>query len=157
MELDAALQPVAGLIGTWEGDGAGAYPTIAGFTYREQVVFTDIGKPFLHYQQKTFAPDGRPLHTETGYLRVPSPETVELVLAQPTGQAELAEGSLSVEGQDVVVQLEARVLCTSSAKQVDRTVRQYRLSGDALHTTFAMAAVGQPMTRHLESQLVRRP
>lgn len=145
---------MAGLIGTWEGDGFGRYPTIQDFSYREELTFTYIGKPFLHYAQRTWAPDGRPMHVETGYLRVPGDGRAEFVIAQPTGQTELAEGRLGV-GEAVELHLEGRIQNSGSAKQVDATVRTYRLTGDALFTTFDMAAVGQPLIRHLESSLRR--
>lgn len=145
---------MAGLIGTWEGDGFGRYPTIQDFSYREELTFTDIGKPFLHYAQRTWAPDGRPMHVETGYLRVPGDGRAEFVIAQPTGQTELAEGRLRV-GDAVELHLEGRIQNSGSAKQVDATLRTYRLTGDALTTTFDMAAVGQPLIRHLESSLRR--
>jgi len=145
---------VAGLIGTWEGDGFGRYPTVQDFSYREELTFTDIGKPFLHYAQRTWAIDGRPLHVETGYLRIPGGGRAEFVIAQPTGQTELAEGVLRVvDGVELV--LEGRIQNSGSAKQVDATVRTYRLAGDGLSTTFDMAAVGQPMGRHLQSELRR--
>lgn len=145
---------MAALIGTWEGDGFGHYPTIEDFSYREQLTFTDIGKPFLHYAQRTWAPDGRPLHVETGYLRIPGDGRAEFVIAQPTGQTELAEGRVVV-GESVELLLEGRIQNSASAKQVDATARTYRHSGDALSTTFDMAAVGQPMGRHLQSELRR--
>lgn len=154
MALHPVLQPVAGLIGTWEGDGFGKYPTIQDFHYREELTFADIGKPFLHYAQRTWAPDGRPLHVETGYLRIPGDGRAEFIIAQPTGQTELAEGRLRVDDA-VELHLEGRIQNSGSAKRVDATVRTYRLTGDTLSTTFDMAAVGQPIVRHLESSLRR--
>src|SRR5699024_8755400 len=90
MSMHANLQPVAALVGTWRGPGNGHYPTITDFSYTEELTFTDVGKPFLAYLQRTWSPDGTPMHTESGFLRVPGPETVEMTLAQPTGQTELA-------------------------------------------------------------------
>lgn len=155
MELAPNLAPVAALLGTWRGEGAGEYPTITPFSYTEEVVFTNVGKPFLHYVQRTWSPSGAPMHTETGYLRLPGDRSVELVLAQPTGQSELAQGTLSDDGDRLVIELEAKMMNSASAKHVESTRRRYEIGGDQMTTTFAMAAVGQPMTHHLSSGLRR--
>lgn len=155
MELSQNLQPVAALIGTWDGDGRGSYPTIADFTYREELTFTDIGKPFLQYEQRTWNGEGNLMHVESGYLRITSPTTAELVLAIPTGQSELLEGSLSTD-DGLKLQLEGTIMNTSTAKHVESTRRTYRLDGDTLSTDFHMAAVGVEMTLHLESTLSKR-
>lgn len=155
MDLAPNLVPVAALVGTWKGDGAGEYPTIASFTYTEEITFTEVGKPFLHYIQRTWGPSGAPMHTETGYLRVPGDGAVELVLAQPTGQTELCEGTLATTADGLDLDLRAGLRNSASAKEVTGTHRGYHLSGDRLVTTFAMAAVGQPLTHHLRSELHR--
>ncbi len=151
----ANLTPVAALLGTWRGEGAGSYPTIDDFTYTEEITFTDVGKPFLHYVQRTWSPTGSPMHTETGYLRVPGDGTAEFVLAQPTGQTELCEGTLVAEADALVLEFHSRVHNSASAKQADTTHRRYETVGDRITTTFAMAAVGQPLTHHLRSELRR--
>lgn len=153
MPLHPQLTPVAGLLGTWRGAGAGEYPTIDDFEYTEELTFTDVGKPFLVYLQRTWSPAGNPMHTETGYLRVPGDGTVELVLAQPTGQTELAEGTLTEVPDGFHLELQARVVNSATAKHVAATERRYRFSGQALSTDFAMAAVGEPMSHHLASEL----
>ncbi|KAA0919379.1 FABP family protein [Dietzia sp. ANT_WB102] len=155
LTLAPNLSPVAALLGTWKGEGAGSYPTIDDFTYTEEITFTDVGKPFLHYVQRTWGPTGSPMHTETGYLRVPGDGTVEFVLAQPTGQTELCEGAVVAEADTLVLDLQSRVHNSATAKQVDSTHRRYEVIGDRITTTFAMAAVGQPLTHHLASELRR--
>lgn len=155
MSLAPNLVPVSALLGTWKGQGAGEYPTIDDFSYSEEVTVTDVGKPFLHYVQRTWSPAGSPMHTETGYLRLPGDGAVELILAQPTGQTELAQGTVSSNGDTLVLELEATVMNSASAKHVEATRRRLELTGDLLTTTFAMAAVGQPMTHHLRSELRR--
>lgn len=149
------LTPVAALLGSWRGEGEGSYPTIESFSYTEEITFTDVGKPFLHYIQRTWSPTGAPMHTETGYLRSPGDGTVELILAQPTGQTELCEGTVTAEAGTLVLEFHASLLNSASAKQVTATRRRYELTDDGLATTFGMEAVGQPMTHHLRSALRR--
>ena len=156
MPLHPALKPVSGLIGTWRGAGRGKYPTIDPFEYTEEVTFAEAGKPFLVYVQKTWSPEGTPMHTETGYLRVSDGSAMEFVLSQPTGQTELAEGTLIPSADGFSCELQSRVMNSASAKQVDETRRTIELAGDVLTTSFAMAAVGVPMTHHLSSVLQRR-
>lgn len=156
MALHPGLAAFADLIGTWRGEGHGKYPTIAAFDYIEEVTFTDVGKPFLHYLQRTWSPDGAPMHTETGFLRLIDGTSVEFILAQPTGQTEVAEGKLESNPEGFICTLSSRIQNSASAKQVDATQRQLELSGNTLTTRFAMAAVGIPMTHHLKSVMYRK-
>ena len=151
------LLPVAGLVGVFHGRGRGAYPTISDFGYIEELTFADIGKPFLQYLQRTWAPDGeRLMHTESGFLRVDEGGHIEMTIAQPTGQTESCEGTLETDEDGVLtLTLQAKVTNTTTAKIVHDTRRTYFLRGDQLSTTFDMAAVGQEMTRHLTSTLKR--
>lgn len=151
----AALAP---LLGTWAGHGAGEYPTIQPFGYVEEVSFGHAGKPFLIYGQRTTASDdGRPLHAETGYVRMPSPGRVELVLAHPTGITEICEGTLSVSGTTVEMELNATTIGrTASAKDVTALSRSIRVDGDELTYALRMGAVGQPLQHHLAATLHRK-
>ncbi|MDO5677823.1 MAG: FABP family protein [Propionibacteriaceae bacterium] len=155
MDLHPALKPLEALIGIWEGAGQGEYPSIKGFDYIEEISFTNIGKPFLEYRQRTWKADNTLMHVESGYLRVPAPDRVEFVLAQPTGQSELLEGRLESSDGEIRIFAEGRIMNTSTAKQVDATARSYALVGDALKTSFDMAAVGYPIQRHLTANLTR--
>lgn len=157
MTMHPGLQAVAGLVGVWRGEGSGEYPTIDSFTYTEELRFTDVGKPFLHYQQRTWSSSGTPMHTETGFLRVIDSRRIEFVLAQPTGQTELAEGLHISTAAGFTCILDSQVVNSASAKLVQSTRRQLELSTDQLTTSFAMAAVGVPLTHHLASVLHRQP
>lgn len=95
------------------------------------------------------------MHIETGYLRIIKYETVEFVLAIPTGQTELAEGTIELHDEGFTIDVQSRVLNSTSAKQVDATKRHLRLGADTLTTSFAMAAVGVPMSHHLAATLRR--
>lgn len=156
MTLHPGLQAVAGLLGIWRGEGSGEYPTIKSFNYTEELTFTDVGKPFLHYQQRTWSPTGAPMHTETGFLRVIDSQSIEFILAQPTGQTELAQGTLNLTDAGFSCTLDSQVVNSASAKQVQTTRRELDLSADQLSTNFAMAAVGVPLTHHLASVLHRQ-
>jgi hypothetical protein len=148
---------LASLLGTWEGSGTGEYPTIDNFAYAESITFSHVGKPFVAYTQRTRHPDtGAPMHAETGYLRVPRPGSIEIVMAQPTGLAEIYEGA--VVGGDAPLVIDARstsIGSTTSAKEVTITEQTISVTGDELHYTFRMAAVGQPLQHHLSATLRR--
>jgi hypothetical protein len=155
LHLDVEI--LAPLLGTWEGEGNGEYPTIQPFGYVETVTFGHVGKPFLAYAQRTRASDDRrPLHAETGYWRVPAPGRVEFLVAHPTGITELAEGTLAVEDGVMLIELEATVIGrTGTAKEVTAVARSFRIEGDEIRYTVRMAAVGQPLQHHLAASLQR--
>lgn len=156
-DLHPAVAVLAPLLGTWAGRGAGEYPTIEPFTYDEVVTFGHVGKPFLAYSQRTKATDdGRPLHAETGYLRVPAPGRLEWVLAHPTGITEILQGSLVVDGDDLAMELDATSIGLSdSAKKVTALARSFHITDDELTYTVRMGAVGQPLQHHLAATLHR--
>lgn len=156
MSLNPALAHLAPLIGTWRGQGHGEYPTIRSFDYTDEWQFLDIGKPFLLFVERTFNADGGPMHTETGYVRAPSPDVVEIVAALPTGQAELGLGHCAADADALTLTTDAEVRNTPSAKRVDRIVRRFAVRGDDLDYEMEMAAVGQGLTLHLRSRLARQ-
>jgi hypothetical protein len=151
--LHPEVESLAGLLGTWQGEGAGEYPTISPFRYGEELRFWHVGKPFLAYAQRTWSmEDGRPLHAESGYWRAKPGGAVELVLAHPTGIVEVQEGRM-VGGR---IELRSTTLAgTATAKEVTVVTRLFDLDGDRLGYTLAMAAVGQPLQHHLAADLHR--
>jgi THAP4-like, heme-binding beta-barrel domain len=156
--LHADVEALAPLLGVWSGRGSGEYPTIEPFDYLEEVVFSHVGKPFLVYGQKTAAAtDGKPLHAETGYLRVPKPGHVELVLAHPSGITEIEVGTYTADGATIELELTAsQIGLTPTAKEVTALGRRFRLDGDELSYSLQMGAVGQPMQHHLGAVLHRK-
>ena len=153
--LHSDLAALAPLLGTWEGEGHGSYPTIDAFGYGEQVRFWHNGKPFLAYSQRTWAlDDGRPLHAESGYLRGRPGGLVELTMAHPTGLVELLAGTVASEGDGCRIELASTLVAgTATAKRVDAVTRTVVVRGEVLTYDLAMAAVGQPLTHHLRAEL----
>jgi hypothetical protein len=156
-DLHPDLQALAPLLGTWQGRGSGTYPTIDPFDYLEEVAFSHVGKPFLVYGQKTkSAADGKPLHAETGYLRVPQPGHVELVLAHPSGITEIEVGTYTADGTTIELEMTAASIgLTPTAKEVTALGRSFRVDGDELSYSLQMGAVGQPLQHHLAAVLHR--
>jgi hypothetical protein len=156
-QLHPDVAVLAPLLGTWEGSGTGEYPTIEDFAYVESITFSHVGKPFVAYSQRTRHPEtSAPMHAETGYVRVPRPGSIEIVMAHPTGLAEIYEGA--VVGGDVPLVIDARstsIGATATAKEVTITERTISVTGDDLRYTFRMAAVGQPLQHHLSATLHR--
>ena len=157
--LHAGVGVLRPLIGTWTGTGRGDYPTIEAFDYLEEVTFSHVGKPFLAYSQRTRSPAGAPMHAETGYLRVPAPGRIELMLAHPTGITEIDEGTVTAhDGGTIVIDVHSTTIALSgTAKDVFAVAREVRVNGDELSYTVSMAAVGHPLQQHLAATLRRRP
>jgi len=159
------LVPLQWLIGTWVGVGVVGYPTIDDAQFGQEVTFATDGRPFLSYWSRSWLLDEagervRPLATEAGFWRPRPDNKVELLLAHPTGYAEVWVGDLTVTGiVDAVitgarVELQTDVVArTESAKDYTGGTRLYGLvEGDLLYR-FDRAAVGQPLTAHLSARL----
>lgn len=155
-----SLHPdVAGLsflLGEWRGEGAGHYPTIEPFSYVETVEFGHVGKPFISYRQRTkrsgdHPESGLPLHAEVGYFRA-SGDTVELVIAQPSGIVEVQTGQF--EGTTIHLRTQL-VGLTPTAKRVDTIERRLAVVGNTLTYDLWMGAVGEPHQHHLSATLHR--
>lgn len=154
LPLHPLAQQLAFLLGDWEGTGEGAYePGVAPFRYGEQVRFWHTGKPFLAYTQRTWALDNRrPLHAEMGYWRCPEDGAVELVLAHPTGFAEVCLGA--VVGLRVALR-SLSVVRTPTAKDVTVLERDVEVEGDELRYRLGMGLNGEPARWHLSASLRR--
>lgn len=156
--VNPAVAILSPLIGTWIGEGTGEYPSIEPFRYAEEVTIGHVGKPFLTYAQRTRSvDDGRPLHAEVGYIRVPSAGRVELVLAHPTGITEIEEGTFTVDGNLIAVEvISTSIGLTESAKDVKALSRSIRLEGDQMSYSLRMGAMGHAVQHHLSATLHRK-
>jgi THAP4-like, heme-binding beta-barrel domain len=151
------LVPLLFLLGRWEGAGVGGYPTIESFQFGQEIEFSHNGKPFLIYSSRTWMLEedgtiGRPLAVETGYWRPQPDHQLEVLLAHPTGFAELYLGQIT--GTKIEMATDA-VVRTASAKDVTGGKRLYGLIGADLGYAYDLAAEGQPLQSHLSAQLKR--
>ena len=151
-----ALGPLGALVGTWRGDGEGAYPTIERFRYVEELTFAHDGRPVLAYRQRTWDADsGAPLHAESGFLRGPADGRAELVVAQPTGLVEAAVLHVSGGADDLVLAGERATLTrTPGARPVEDVRRRLALHAGALHVDLWMTFAGHADTHHLHATLL---
>lgn len=152
--LHPDVAPLAVLLGTWRGEGEGFYPTIEPFSYREEMVFEQVGDPFLLYRQTSWLlSDGSPLHFERGFLRPGSQAgSWELTLAHPLGLTEVSEGHLLGESLELSSRSVGRTR-TGSAVTVVR--RRYRIQEDSISYELDMAMDATPMTQHLAGRIRR--
>ena len=159
MELSANLAselvPLAWLLGTWEGAGVGGYPTIDSFQFGQEMSFSHVGKPFLVYSSRTWLLDNdgnqvRPLASETGFWRPQPDGSLEVMLAHPTGYAEIWLGHVDGAKVEIATDVVAR---TASAKAYTAGRRLYGLVEGELLWAMDMAAVGEPLQAHVSGRL----
>ena len=146
--------PLLFLLGRWEGEGRGLWTADPPFTYREEVLIDHTGKPFLRYAQRTWATDdGRPMHSEVGYLRPVAGPAVEFLVAQPTGFVEIHSGPV----MNGVLELECRTLGVApSAKPVTAVSRRIWVEdGSVLRYLLRLGMNGEPPADHLTAALRR--
>lgn len=173
-DTPAPLVPLAWLLGRWEGVGVVGYPTMQESRFGQEVDLWHDGRPFLHYRSQAWALDDvgnrvRPLASETGFWRVPLDDDgrprpapggdgaggveVEVLLAHPTGVAEVYVGRATGARVDLATDVVAR---TGTAKEYTAAQRMYGLVEGDLLWAYDMAAMGEKLQPHLWGRLVRQ-
>eukprot|EP00475_Leptophrys_vorax_P038652 TRINITY_DN6861_c0_g1_i1.p1 TRINITY_DN6861_c0_g1~~TRINITY_DN6861_c0_g1_i1.p1 ORF type:complete len:161 (+),score=12.26 TRINITY_DN6861_c0_g1_i1:117-599(+) len=149
--LHPALEPIAFLLGRWRGEGEGGYPTISSFKYVEEITLGHSGKPAMAYAQKTWRQEsGEPMHAESGFWRPKADGSLEIVIAQSTGLAEVQKGTYDAAAKSVSVRSEL----VGNASKVQHIVRHFKLEDDgSLSYTVEMATNTQPLQKHLCARL----
>ena len=164
-DLHPSLAHLGWLVGRWAGVGVGGYPTVPEFQFGQEVVISHDGRPFLSHASRSWLLDAdgnqvKPLGTESGFWRASTDNGAELLLAHPTGYAEIWLGKVTVTGiidariTGARVELHTDVVArTDTAKEYSGGTRLYGLVEGELLWAFDMAAVGHPLTSHLSARL----
>ena len=175
-QLPQAVLPISWMLGAWRGHGKGGYPTVADFSFVQEVTVTTDGRPFLIYESRSWELDddgrvGRSLAMETGFIRVvhagddveAKPSTVhdvEMIISHPTGYAEVWAGTTTTTGIENArftgAKMELRshgVVSANLAKPYAGGERLYGLVNGNFLWRFDMAAMGQEPAAHVAAQL----
>ncbi|GLU08561.1 hypothetical protein SLE2022_254670 [Rubroshorea leprosula] len=148
--LHPAIAPLSYLLGTWRGQGEGGYPTINSFLYGEELHFSHSGKPVIAYTQKTWKLNsGEPMHAESGYWRPKPDGTIEVVIAQSTGLAEVLKGTYDAEKNEIKLQSEL----VGNASKVRETSRVFKFLNGELSYVVQMATNLTSLQPHLKAVL----
>lgn len=160
-DLHPALLGLLPYVGVWRGVGKGSYPTIDEFDYAQEITFSHDGRPFLHYEARSWLINAegqpiRPAWRENGWWRPNTAQEgsneLEVLLNNPAGVSEIYVGSIKGLSVELVTDVVAR---TQTAKEVTAGHRLYGIVEDTLLYAYDMAAQGYPLTSHLSARLAR--
>ena len=146
---------VSALLGVWEGNGEGGYPTIEPFSYRETTKFVERkDHPALHYEQRTWrqTSDGEAVsHWETGFLRLHSDGTATMLNAQG-GRAETMTGTW--HSHEDKWQIDLTSAGYAGDERVISSTRSIQVSPNAISYEMLMKTTAHPeLTLHLRADL----
>ncbi|GLX95845.1 FABP family protein [Herbidospora sp. NEAU-GS84] len=155
MDVHPDLEPIAFLLGHWEGAGVIGYPTMESANFGQEIIFEHNGKPFLSYRSRTWLLDQqgekvRPLASESGFWRVQPERQVEVMLSHPTGIIEIYVGEVVFHKIELITDVVAR---TVTSKDYSAGKRLYGLVNGNLMYAYEMAAVGLPLQDHASAEL----
>jgi hypothetical protein len=156
-DLHPDLASIAWMIGRWEGNGKATYPGTEDFDFSQQIDFAHNGGNYLHYLSQIFEVDDqgmaiRPLDMETGFWRPQADGSLEVVMCNPAGYAEVWYGS--IERAKIELATDA-VVRTASAVNYAAGQRLYGNVAGELLWTFDKAAYGHNLQNHMWGRLRR--
>ena len=144
--------------GSWKGEGK----VVDSISYLEEATFTKFKDSFFQYTHKTTTTEGKPMHLETGYLRLfpnsenPEGGKAELLLSHPFGVCEIEEGSYT---KDTIELKTTGIIRTGTAKEpfVTELKRIITLVNPSnLKYTVDMGTSKYEIRPHLEASLFKQ-
>ncbi|MEQ9165998.1 MAG: FABP family protein [Fulvivirga sp.] len=147
------------LLGTWEGQGEGKFPTINSFTYREVLTFRFDGlNDLIHYEQQAWlTPDQSPSHWESGFIKAVENEEgiFEISNSQDSGRVEVLRGEYRNENGQHILHLKSKILQNDS--RMKSSERKFASLNNKLSYIVYMATQNTPEhQQHLKSELTRK-
>jgi hypothetical protein len=171
-EESTALAQLKRLLGTWQGEGQGQFPspTVDDFNYRETLEFRYRGEgiPYVTYEQSTELVDAEDRcielsHWEAGILRPQADGSIVMSSAHDSTRVEVLKGAIESEDPDsgaFTLRLESTL--HGNDPRMAASTREFVLSGDELRYRMSMATNTTEKTQavpdlalHLEAKLVR--
>lgn len=156
-DIHPDLEPLAWLVGTWEGTGALVWPDREDRTYVAHVEISSDGRSFLAYESRTWLLEddgsrGEPGPAESGFWRKgPGRHDVELVLADPDGAVQVLVGNVAFKRIELVSDLVARTQAAATA--LTATSRLYGgVEGDLAYVV-ERATPDVPLRPYLSARL----
>lgn len=147
------------LLGKWNGNGSGEFPTIQSFDYREELEFLPIeSRALVRYNQctwrRTETGEYAPSHQEAGFWRVLPGDEIEIVNAQSGGRVEVSRGKLETVPDGFILRL--RSVAVANDARIDKIDREFKLHTDTLEYAMGMSTTSVPtLTRHTHATLSR--
>lgn len=89
------------------------------------------------------------MHAESGYWRPKLDGSIEVIIAQSTGLAEVQKGSFNAEDKSIVLESET----VTNASKVKSISRSFKVSGDELEYSVSMSTNTQSLQPHLRAVL----
>ncbi|MCO5577861.1 hypothetical protein L7F22_031696 [Adiantum nelumboides] len=106
----------------------------------------------MAYAHKTWRlSSGEPMHAESGYWRPKLDGSIEVIIAQSTGLAEVQKGTFNAENKSIVLESET----VANASKVQSINRTFTVVDDELQYSVSMATNTHSLHPHLRAVLKR--
>lgn len=158
MEPEEAWNSLRLLDGDWRGFGAGGFPTIESFEYREHLAVRILeGHEVLHYLQITWRIDGdqeHGSHIETGFISVEDDDQVLVLSSQGSDRIEVLRGELDAADNGFTLNLASAAVFND--ERMVSSWRELRFTDETLTYSMGMATDQVPTEElHLTAELHR--